>query len=285
VAVGSPPTVRRRQLGRELRKLREDAHLHLDALAHELRCSPSRISRIETARIRISPGTVHEILDALNIHDQRRDRLVELARQADEPGWWQQFGDALTYEYATYIAMEAEAAALRVFEPSIVHGLLQTQEYAQAMIAKGPAGEGDQKSKIAARLARQEVLSRAAPVRLDVVLDEAAVRRVVGGPGILRRQLERLAHLSHHPNVGLQVLPFAAGATACATGPFTIVDFPDTSENPVVYVENLGGDVYLERPPAVDTFAAVFGQLQADALDHGESRRLVDEIRESLPER
>jgi transcriptional regulator with XRE-family HTH domain len=282
VAVGSPPTVRRRQLGRELRRLREEANLHLDQLAERLRCSPSRISRIETARIRIAPGTVHEILDVLEIRDDRRVRRVGLAREADEPGWWQQFSDALTYEYSTYIAMEAEASALRAFEPSIVHGLLQTEEYAQRVIANEPVGVGDAESKLAARMARQKALSRPDPLRLDVVLDEAAVRRVVGGPAVMERQLSHLISLSRQPNIGVQVLPFDAGASACATGPFAIVDFPDPGEAPVVYMENLGGDVYVERPAEVHSVTVVFRRLCKDALDPDNSRLLLDRIRVSL---
>lgn len=283
MAVGSPPTVRRRQLGRELRKLREDAGLHIDQLAEQLRCSSSRISRIETARIRIAPGTVHEILDVLGVDGERRRRLVTLARQAEAPGWWQEYTDVLTYEYATYIALESEASSLRIFEPSIVHGLLQTDEYAAAMLTKGPATHGDVSSKLAARMARQAAaLGQSDRLALRVVLDEAAIRRMVGGPGVMRRQLSHLIDLSHRPNVHLQVLPFSAGAPPSATGPFTIVDFPDPAETSVVYMENFAGDLYVERTAVIETFAAVFHQLTADAMSVEDSLTLIERLGRKL---
>src|SRR5581483_2199799 len=138
------------QLGRELRRLREESGLLAEQLAERLRCSPSRVSRIETARVRIGPGTVHEILDALDIHGPERDRLVALARDAEAQGWWQAYADALPFPYATYISLESEAASLKVFEPTLVHGLLQTEDYARAVIE--PGARHQQPAEVAARL-------------------------------------------------------------------------------------------------------------------------------------
>jgi transcriptional regulator with XRE-family HTH domain len=267
MAVGSPPTVRRRQLGRELRRLREESGLHADHLAEHLRCSPSRISRIETARVRITPGTVHEILDVLEVKGPDRDRLVALARQADEPGWWQQFGDALTYEYATYIAMEAEASALRSFEPLLVHGLLQTEDYARAIISKGRGGDpAEVEPRVKARLARQEILGRRDAARLWVLIGEEVLHRQVGGPSVMRAQLSQLVHLGQRENVRLQVLPFTGGELASMTGAFSIMEFP-SPDPPVVYIENLAGDTYVESDRGLAHCNRVFAELAADALD------------------
>ena len=275
MAVGSPPTVRRRQLGRELRRLREDAGLHLDQLAERLRCSPSRVSRIETARIRIAPGTVHEILDVLEIRDDRRDRLVALARQAEEPGWWQEYTDVLPYEYATFIALEAEASALRNFEPLVVPGLLQTADYAREVVRYGRAFPADEvEARVDTRMARQKVLTRPEPIDLHVVLDEPIMHRMVGGPEVMREQLRRLIELADLPNVRLQVLPAsAAGTVMNLTGPFVIINL--ASDAPIVYLEILAGDVYIERASTVQMYTSIFQTLCAEALDE---RATVDRI-------
>jgi transcriptional regulator with XRE-family HTH domain len=279
VAVGSPPTVRRRQLGRELRKLRELAGLHLDQLAAELRCSPSRVSRIETARIRISPGTVHEILDVLGIRGDRRTQLVNLARQAEEPGWWQAYTESLTYEYATYIALEAEASAIRNFEPLVIPGLLQTEEYARAVIGKGiPGRELDVDARVAARIARQGVLRDDNPLRLFLLLGEAALRRPVGGAEVMRAQLTRLRQLAGRDGIRLQVVPFAAGELVSMHGSFSILEFPDPEEPPVTYVETVVGETYLESPGGVAQCSTVFDGLAADSLPVDESVKLIKKI-------
>ncbi|MFS8477700.1 MAG: helix-turn-helix transcriptional regulator [Micromonosporaceae bacterium] len=285
MAVGSPPTVRRRQLGRELRKLREEAGLHIDDVAEQLRCSPSRVSRIETARIRIAPGTVHEILDVLDIHDDRRARLVSLARQAEEPGWWQEYTDVLTYEYSTYIALEAEASTLHAFEPLVIHGLLQTEEYARAVISKHYAGDAAEvEPRVKARLARQEALRRDEPLRLWVLIGEAALRQQVGGPKVMRAQLRRLIEVARLPHVRLQILPFSVGALTWMTGPFSILDFPDPDVPTVVYVESLAGDTYIESPHGVEGCTKVFDGLAADALDVSDSLAMLETLSRTVPD-
>ncbi|HET8684040.1 MAG TPA: helix-turn-helix transcriptional regulator [Micromonosporaceae bacterium] len=278
MAVGSPPTMRRRQLGRELRRLREGAGLHLEQLADQLRCSPSRLSRIETARIRISPGTVHEILDVLGITDPRRDRLVSLAREAAEPGWWHPYADALSYEYATYLAMESEAVSLRSYQPLVVHGLLQTEAYAQAVIGKRLKDQAERAAKIGARMRRQDALTRADPLGLRLVLGEAALRRPVGGAQVMREQLHRLLEAGELANVQIHVSPFATGEITSMHGPFSILDFLDRTDPSVVYLEHVVGEVYTESPEIVAECAAVFESLVADALTADESREFIDRL-------
>ena len=280
MAVGSPPTVRRRQLGRELRRLRDESGLLAEDLAERLRCSASRISRIETARIRIAPGTVHEILDALDIDGPERGRLVKLAREADEPGWWQAYGDTLSYEYATYISLESEASSLKSFEPILVYGLLQTPEYARAVIEGSarpvPAAEAD--ALVEVRMKRQEILSREVPPQLHAILDESVLHRVIGGPEVARAQLRHLIEMAQRPNVRIQVLPFASGTVAAhVTGPSVLIEFPDPQDAQVVYLESMAADV-IERPDDIREYLAIYDRLCAEALGPDESIEKIESM-------
>jgi transcriptional regulator with XRE-family HTH domain len=266
VAAGSPPTVRRRQLGRELRRLREQNGMLAEQLAEHMHCSPSRISRIETARIRISPGTVHEILDALEVGGAERSRLVALARDAEEPGWWQAYTDALPYEYSTLIALESEAVSLQAFEPIVVHGLLQTEAYAHAVAERSTLEEI--RARVEARLNRQAILTKDDAPTLHVVLDESVLHHVFGSREILRDQLVRLIEWAELPNVTIQVLPFeSAEALKVLTGPFIILRFRDVDDGPVIYVENLAGDLYLEKADAIALYTSAYKRLCETALD------------------
>ncbi|MEV4625653.1 helix-turn-helix transcriptional regulator [Micromonospora sp. NPDC049523] len=295
MVVGSPPTVRRRQLGRELRKLREAAGFKAEQVALEVRCSPSRVSRIETARVRITPGTVHELLDVYRVEGAERQRLVALARQAQEAGWWQAHSDALTWEYSTLIALEHDATELRTFESSVLPGLLQTEEYARTVLRKTLLEQADAatEEKLVVRLARQRILTRAQdPVRLWAILDEAVLRRQVGGPDVMGPQLRHLVEMAGRPNVQLQVLPFDRGAYACNTGPFLLLGFSsadgeeivgEPADGDVVYVENEAGDIYVEKEPGVARYRMVFDNLRADALTCEESRAWLARLAAELP--
>ncbi len=278
MAVGSPPTVRRRKLGRELRRLREESGLLAEDLASRLRCSASRISRIETARIRISPGTVHDILDALGINGPERGRLVSLAREADQPAWWQAYGDALNYPYATYISLESEAASLKVFEPIVVYGLLQTEQYARAIFGRSAHDqpEAEVTARVKAKMARQAILTRQDPPQLHAVLDESVLHRVVGDREVLRGQLRHLIDMAQRPNVRIQVLPFESSTVITYfTGPVVIIEFPDANDEPVIYFENMAGGLYVERPDDLREYLDVYDQLCAEALGPEESVKLI----------
>ena len=278
MAVGSPPTVRRRQLGKELRRLREQTGMLAEALAERLRCSPSRISRIETARIRITPGTVHEILDVLGVEGTERTRLVTLARDADVQGWWQAYNDTLRYEYSTYIALESEATSLSVVEPIVVHGLLQTEEYARAIINQRQDvwTPQDIEGRVKARLARQRILTSEDPPQLHVVLDEAVLHHVVGDRSILRRQLRHLADATGWPTVTIQILPFdRAGPLAILTGTVVIMKLPDSDSSHVVYMESIAGDLYVEDPEGLKQYLRYFDRVRAEALEPEQSAKKI----------
>jgi transcriptional regulator with XRE-family HTH domain len=281
VAVGSPPTVRRRQLGRELRKLREGAGLHIDQLAGALRCSPSRISRIETARIRIAPGTVHEILDVLGVQGEQRGRLVALAREAEQPGWWQAYSDSLTYEYATYIALESEASRLRIFEPMVVHGLLQTEAYTRAVVEQWSRHQrsADVEALVAARMARQAALVRPDPLAVHILLDEAVLHHVVGAPEVLEEQLRHLMAVAGRSNIRLQVIPFgSARVMAVLSGPVVVLDFPEPDLGSIMFLENFAGDLYVERGETLRRYLEIFEDVAADALSEAHSLDLISRL-------
>jgi len=281
MAVGSPPTVRRRQLGRELRGLREQHGMLAEDLAEKLRCSASRVSRIETARIRIAPGTVHEILDILEVHGAERARLVKLAREADEQGWWQEYTDRLTYEYSTYIALESEAATLRVFQPALVYGVLQTERYVRAVMEQGASlrSASEVEAKVQARLGRQPLLQKAGAPDVHVVFDEAVLHHVIGDRDILRSQLHHLVGLSRLPNLTIQVLPFSsADLLAFVPGSMVIMTFPDQNDGPVVYLESMGGDLYIERPEIVQRYVSLYERLSAQALSPKESLAMIESL-------
>jgi transcriptional regulator with XRE-family HTH domain len=271
--------MRRRQLGKELRRLREDSGMLAEQLADLLHCSASRISRIETARIRISPGTVHEILDVLGVDGPERNRLVGLARDAEEPTWWQGYSDRLPYEYSMYIALEAEAVSLMVFEPIVVYGLLQTEDYARAVTERATPREID--DRVEARLERQKVLNKPNAPNLHVVLDESVLHHVIGSPSILKDQLAHLIEIPKElPNVTIQVLPYeAADVLKFLTGSFVILNFSEPGDGPVIYLENLAGDLYLEKAEVVAAYVSTYQRLSAAALD---PRRSAEKIKHSI---
>jgi transcriptional regulator with XRE-family HTH domain len=275
VAVGSPPTVRRRQLGRELRRLREQAGLNADEVAKMLRCSTSRISRIETAQIRIAPGTVHEILDALHVVGPSRDRLVLMAREAEHLPWSHAYSDTLSRPVTTYYSLESEAAWLKAFESTVIHGLLQTDEYVRAVTKHWDHDPSFIDSMIASRRRRRALLTREEPLTLNVVFDEAVLRRQVGGHRVMKAQLQWLADCAQLPNVHLQVIAFEAGMHSGPGGSFGILGFADPDEPSVVYIENANDESILDRRSVVAAYEGTFDRLRAEALDSSETLALI----------
>jgi transcriptional regulator with XRE-family HTH domain len=268
------PTVRRRELGALLRALRTERGLTVEQVAAELLCSPSKVSRMETGQ---RGATARDIRDLCQIYgvtdpDQQR-RLTRLAAAGKRQGWWQGYELDL---FATYVGLEEEATALSIYQSSIVPGLLQTPGYVRAIhqnsVPPNSAERIDQLIEV--RLTRQKLLTRHPPLRLSVVLDEAALHRQVGGPAVMREQLERLAEFATWPNVKIQVIPFMAGAHAAVDSTFIILDFEDPAPS-LVYVEGLIGFMYLERPQDLARYRGVFNQLHAKALTSQESVDLI----------
>ncbi|MEU2336495.1 helix-turn-helix transcriptional regulator [Streptomyces sp. NPDC006654] len=271
------PAVRRRKLGAELRTLRTGAGLTSGEAARLVGWHQSKVSRIETGASGVKPADVRLLLDAYGVAEgQLRELLLVLAGSEDTAGrhhWWHAYRGVLPPAYRDFISLESQAAAMRTLETSVVPGLLQTAEYARAVTRVAADGLDDQAldALVEVRLARQDVLRGDPPLKLSAVLDEAVLRREVGGPGVMARQLERLTEAARLPQVRLQVLPFAAGAHVGITGPFVIFSFPSTSDLDVVVLDQLTSSLYLERKEDLQAYAEAFNTLQIHALSPEDS--------------
>jgi transcriptional regulator with XRE-family HTH domain len=274
------PTLRGRRLAVELMRRREASGLSREEAARRLEWSTSTIFRIETGRSRPQPGNVRVLLDLYGVTGSERDGLIQLAREARQPGWWHSFRDVLPNPYEVYIGLEGGAASIRNFEPVVVPGLLQTEDYARATFKGGPRElERDEiERRVGVRLARQQILTRDGRPRLWAVIDEAVIHRLVGDPAVMRAQLGHLIDTAEQGKTTVQVVPFRAGAHAGTTGPFVILDFPEPTDPSVVYVETLAGDIYLEERADVNRYTIAFDRLLAAALHPDDSVRLIQQV-------
>ncbi len=280
------PTVRRRRLRYELRRLRDEHQLTIEqvqeASGGDIK-APS-ISRWENGERSVRPTDLRLLLDIYQVDGERREALLTLSRQAKERGWWQSYGSAIPQWFQVYVGLEAEASSVRVYESELVHGLLQTADYYRAFLRAAPAAAGDDEAdrKIEVRLARQERLTADDPLEYWAVLNEAVIRRVVGGARVMRGQLDHIADMAGLPHVNVQVLPFGAGVHPAMERSFEILGFPEPGDPDVVYLENQAGSLYLEEQPEIDRYARMFSHLIAKALDPEESRRLIARIAADL---
>ncbi|MGV9457307.1 helix-turn-helix domain-containing protein [Streptomyces sp. NPDC003635] len=273
------PAVRRRKLGAELRALRTGAGLTSGEAARLVGWHQSKVSRIETGASGVKPADVRLLLDAYGVADsQLRELLLVLAGTDDGAGrhhWWHAYRGVLPPTYRDFISLESQASAMRTLETSVVPGLLQTPEYARAVTraAVGGLDETDERldALVEVRLARQDVLRGEPPLELSAVLDEAVLRREIGGPGVMARQLWRLVEAGRLPQVRLQVLPFTAGAHIGVTGPFVVFSFSRTSDLDVVVLDHLTSSLYLERKEDLQAYTEAFTTLQIHALSPEES--------------
>jgi transcriptional regulator with XRE-family HTH domain len=282
--LGPGPTLRARRLAIELSSRREAAGLSREEVARRLEWSTSTVFRIETGRSHPQPRSVRDLLDLYGVTGPERDGLIQLARDARQPGWWHSFRDVLPNPYEVYIGLETGAISIRNFEPLLIPGLLQTADYARAMI-RGGARELDRdeiERRVEVRMSRQQVMLKEDRPRLWAVIDEAVIRRVVGSPAIMAAQLQQLAEAAEHGKTTLQVVPFSAGAHAGTSGPFVILGLPEPAEPDLVYVETLAGDIYLEEPADVDRYTLAFDRLLAAALHPDDSIALVEAAARSL---
>jgi transcriptional regulator with XRE-family HTH domain len=277
MAASPSPTVRRKRLGIELRRLREHAGLTCEEVGHRLDCSGTRISRIETGRISIRPGDVRELLEIYGVLGAEADLLVQLAREARQKGWWHTYGRALPAWFEAYIGLEAAAARFRDFQPMVIPGLLQTEDYARAVLraAPSPGTAEDIDRQVALRMERQGILDQPSPPDLWLVLTESVVRVQVGGPEVMRSQLRRLIDVAGRSNVTLQVLPATTAAQVQPISPFTILEFPDAADPTVVYLEHLTGSLFLETDAEISRYTLVFDHLRAEALGKAASIDLI----------
>ncbi|MFE7647708.1 helix-turn-helix domain-containing protein [Streptomyces phaeoluteigriseus] len=273
------PTVRRRRLGQELRKLREDKGMTAEQVADRLLVSQSKISRLENGRRSISQRDVRDLCGVYEVEDQRIvDSLMQMAKDSRQQGWWHAFGDV---PYSVYIGLETDAASLRVYDPQVVPGLLQTRQYAETLIsgALPETAAAEIEKRVQVRMRRQERISAEEnPLRLWTVMDEAALRRIVGDKSLMRDQLDHLVEQSRLPHVTVQVIPFDMGAHPGLNGQYAILEFPDAADSSVVYIEGVTSDLYLEKPNDVQKYSVMYEHLRAQALNVDQSRQFIAEI-------
>jgi transcriptional regulator with XRE-family HTH domain len=274
------PTVRRRRLALELRRLREAARLTCEEVADHLECSASKISRVETGRVSVSPRDVRDMLDLYGVPAAQRESLVQLSRDSRQKGWWHAFSDTMQPQFATYVGLESAASEIRIYEVSLIPELLQTEDYARVVIRSGmmSSPSDDVERQVALRMARQPAITRDDPPKVWAVLDEAALRRQVGGPGLMRLQLEHLLAQAALPNVAVQVIPFGGGAHPAMGRPFIILVFPERVDTDVVYLEDLTSALYLEDVAEVDRYNVFFNHLRATALSFEDSSALITSV-------
>jgi transcriptional regulator with XRE-family HTH domain len=281
----SSPTVKRRRLAAELRRLRERADLTIDEVADRLEWSTAKISRIENARVSVLPRDVKFLLHAYGgVDDAGRELLLTLARESRQKGWWQQYGDAIPDWFQVFVGLEAEASSIWGYDAEFVPGILQTDDYARAVhraqLMNATADEIDR--LVYLRMQRQKALVSDDAPEVWLVLNESVVRRVVGSSQIMRDQLERLVETSNLPNVTLQVVPFNAGAHPAMDGSFYLLGFPEPSDPNIVYIEYHTGALYLENNQEVTRYRLMFDHLRAAALSVDASRSIMERAAEEL---
>jgi len=278
------PTVQRLVLGGHLRRLREEASITTEQAASAIRGSHSKISRMEHGRVGFKERDIGDLLSLYGVTiGEEREALLKLAREANTPGWWQGYSDILPHWVEPYFGLEAAASFIRIYELQFVPGLLQTADYARAIIRLGNAStEEDVTRRAEARIARQEILTRENPPRLWAVMDEGALQRSIGGKAVMREQIRHLARMCEHPAVTLQILPFQVGAHPAMGGPFTILRFSEPDLRDVVYIEQLTSALYLDKPAEVDSYLEVMEQLCLQAEPAGKTPQLLKAALNSL---
>ena len=278
---GADATVLRMLLGNQLRRLREAADITPDRAGFEIRASRSKISRMENGRVGFKGRDVADLLTLYSVTDeQMRERILSLAQRANTPGWWTKYGDLLPDWFEAYLGLEGAASIIRTFELQFVHGLFQTEDYARAVTTLGykaaPAEEIER--RVGLRIKRQDLLTRPDPPRIWSVMDEAVLRRPLGGHTVMRAQLQHLTEVARMRNVTVQIVPFTRGGHAAAGGSFTVLRFGEPDLPDVVYIEQLTSALYLERRADVDHYLEVADRLSAEALTPAATVRLLREI-------
>ncbi|MFC9245949.1 helix-turn-helix domain-containing protein [Streptomyces sp. NPDC057136] len=273
------PTVRRRRLGQELRRLREIKGMTAEEVAERLLVSQSKISRLENGRRSISQRDVRDLCGVYEVEDHRIvDSLMQMAKDSRQQGWWHAFGDI---PYSVYIGLETDAESLRVYEPQVVPGLLQTRQYAEALIngALPESAATDIEKRVSVRARRQDRINAPEhPLRLWAVIDESALHRMVGSKQVMTDQLEHLVEQSNLPHVTVQVLPFSMGAHPGINGQYAILEFPDAADSSVVYIEGVTSDLYLEKANDVQRYSVMYEHLRAQALNVEQTREFISGI-------
>ncbi|HEX8936440.1 MAG TPA: helix-turn-helix transcriptional regulator [Pseudonocardiaceae bacterium] len=280
----SVPTIRRRRLGAALRRLREANGMSLETVADELGWSTSKVSRIELAKIAVTPADVRALLGVLEALSGEVETLVSLASEDRQLGWWRQYAEVLPPWFAGYLSLESEAARLLAYESEVMPGLLQTEQYAAEIVRHSPYTPLPEEAAKAAQLrrARQVRLIGDDPIDLDVVINEGVLRRAVGGPEVMCGQLTRLIDVTDLPNVALRVLLFDAGAHPGVDGSFTVLEFADTSNPRIVYLDRMTSSEYLDGLRDVAAYRHAHERLRMSALSPTDSREMISGLLREL---
>jgi len=268
-----------------LRRLRDSTGFKLEEVAAALGVAPSTLSRIETGKAPTKSAYLNQMLEMYGVTDSgQRQVLVDMAREGHRKGWWAAYDDVLPSGFDIYVGLEAETAAIRSYEISVVHGLLQTADYARAVLSEMfPRHTSKQIDRLVdLRMARQHRLDDEPPLELWAILDEAVIRRTVGGPATMLVQLSHLLAHAERASVTMQVLPFSCGAHSAHGGPFSVLEFPDRSDSQVAYVESVAGYIYLEKDRDVRARSDAFDRLRAAALSPSASATLIAKVASDL---
>ncbi|MFF5358518.1 helix-turn-helix domain-containing protein [Streptomyces scabiei] len=265
-------------LGSHLRRLRESQGITREKAGYSIRSSESKISRMELGRVSFKTRDVEDLLTLYGVTDEaERTSLLSLAKEANVAGWWHSYSDVLPSWFPTYVGLEAAAHLIRSYEVQFVHGLLQTEAYAHAVVSRGMKGasEAEIDKRVALRMERQKYLVSERAPEFHCVLDEAALRRPYGGSEVMRGQLQHLIEISERPNVRIQVMPFRFGGHAGESGAFTVLSFPESDLTDVVYLEQLSSALYLDKREDIAQYERAISQLQDDCPSPAESRDLL----------
>lgn len=281
---GSAPTVLRMVLGKRLRQLREQAGVSFEEAARTIEVTPLTVRRIEKAEVGLRIPYVRELLRAYGVPAAEIEGFLALAREANRPGWWYKFRDVLPEWFRAYVSLESEASVIRLYEPHYVPGLLQTYDYATALMRVGFPNESKEEiaRRVDLRLRRQDLLAKPDAPAVWAIVDETVLRRPVGGAGVMRAQIDRLAEVCSMPKVRIQVMRFSVGAHPGAYGPFHHFRFGFSELPDIVYTENLAGSVYYDRPEDVVAYLEVLDRMSVQAEPVARTREILDELRKEL---
>ena len=278
-------TVGSRRLVIELKRFREAAGLTGEQVAEQMGWSVAKVYRIEGDKVRVLPRDAQRLLKLYGIGGEQAEAVMELARLARAKDWWHQYSGAIPEWFQFYVGLEAAASAMQEYCAELVTGLLQTEAYARAVMAAAARSDTEEMDRqVTVRLERQKRLTATDAPALWVVLDEAVLRRQVGGLAVMAAQLAHIAEMAGRPNVTVQVLPFAAGAHPAMLGSFTVMQFPDPADRDVVYLEAETGALYLEKQEDVRRYSLMLDYLRAQALGPAESRALIAQMAERSPD-
>jgi len=278
------PTVLKILLGAQLRRLRETAGVTRDDAGYHIRASGSKISRLELGRVSFKERDVSDLLDLYHVAGEQKDQLVQLTREANATPWWQKYREVVPDWFQVYVGLEEAATLIRVYEVQFVPGLLQTEEYARAVVMQGSPGLSPDEvdNRVNVRLGRQRLFAKENAPRLWAIVDEAALRRPMGGRDVLAGQIKRLMEAVGEPNITLQVMPFKYGGHGAEGGAFTIMRFPEADLPDMVYMEYLTGAHYIDKPDEVEVYAAVMERLSVAGTSPEKTKDILADILKEL---